>query len=163
MYLRPCRNCNKRTGCADYAGMLTKLRGTGVTSAKFKCATFLKLFKPGQRVKALLSERFEGGVCEDINGTITYVKEDSSAGKLVVYLDEDPFENSRNKYMRLWPKHLVSIDEPPVAVCSCCGLPEGVKASDGHFCIECGDADCSESYEPELSHEPNAADNAFNW
>lgn len=137
MYLRPCRMCNRQKDCKAYKEMLRRLRKTGVTSAKFKCATFPELFKPGDRVSALLSERFEGHGTGNINGTVCLIKADKDAGKVLVYLDEDPFEDSRNMFIRLWPKHLKLIDEPSRKVCECCGIPEGVKNREGYCCCAC--------------------------
>ena len=139
MYLRPCRMCSVEN-CEKKQQMRQRLRGTFVTSAKFKCEKFLHLFKPGDRVKALIWQRFEYG-SGIIKATVTYIR---PTGKVIVYLDYEPFEDeegdrvkSTNMFMELWPKHLQTTDEPPVKVCPECGLPEGKKNRPDWHCKTC--------------------------
>lgn len=135
MYLRPCRNCPKRTRCTQYKGMLESLRGKGITSAKSKCDDFLNFFLPGWRVKALLTERFEAcGM--DIDGTVTHI---SKQGKVTILLDEQPFEDSKNNFIRLWPKHIKALAEPAIKVCPECGIPEGEHNTECFSCYTCGE------------------------
>lgn len=146
MYLRPCRNCLGYKDCDDYAFKLKMLRGLGITSVKFKCEAFLTLYKPGDRVEVLIGERFQHCKGEDnISGTIMNTNASGQAGKLLVCLDEEPFYDefrdepivSRNPFFSFWPKYVIPLGEPPVKVCSSCGIPEGIKHSDGFDCIEC--------------------------
>ena len=135
MYLRPCRNCNKYNECDRRKAKITALKGSGITSAKFICKEFFELFKPGDRVNALMSKRFEYLRYDGItmSGTVTEIK-NNPKGKVVILLDDFPFSDdngnttSRNKFMSFWPKHLELNGEPPVEVCggfSGCGIPIG--------------------------------------
>ncbi len=135
MYLKPCRNCSKRTTCKIYRDILQSLRGTGLTSAKFVCDIFKKMFWPGVRVTALMFNRFENYDYEsDIDGTVTNVTKE---GKVTIMLDEEPFEDSVNRFIRLWPKHIKALDKPDVKVCRGCGIPEGEKNVKDWLCDYC--------------------------
>lgn len=138
MYLRPCRNCHKRTECVVYTAKLASLRGvSGITSAKFICPEFPKFYKPGDRVTVLMGKRFEACGDYEINATITHIK-DNPKGKLIVLLDELPFEDSANKFMSFWPKHIKPSGESPVEVCGC-GMPIGKESESTHRIIRCID------------------------
>lgn len=143
MYLNPCRNCHKYKECDIYKARLVSLRGTGITSAKFICDLFTKFYKPGDRVTALLAERFEYYEDDNIDGTIVCVKE-SPRGKLTILLDELPMMNgydgkeSRNKFITMWPKHVKLNGEPPADICSVCDMPKG-RESESTFSWDCPD------------------------
>jgi len=135
MYLKPCRMCPLQSDCEQKQKVLTSLRGTGITSAKFRCDTFLHFYKPGDGVLCLLTEYFYESPY-DIAGTVTRIKRD---GKIVILLDEYPWENSENGFLVVWPMCLRAIDEPAVKVCPGCGIPEGKTNSRRFWCDICGD------------------------
>jgi hypothetical protein len=144
MYLKPCRNCHKYKECDAYKAILKSLRGKRITSAQFICKEFTEFYKAGDRVTALLFERFEYYEDDNIDGTVVCIKE-SPRGKLTILLDELPVMGSydtvtsRNKFITLWPKHVEPNGEPPVSVCGGCEIPIGRESEStySYDCYEC--------------------------
>jgi hypothetical protein len=129
--------------CEDKQAVSASLKGTDITSATIRCEKFLHLYKPGDRVMALMAERFRCAL--NTKGTVSAIKTGRDKGKLVVCLDDNAFENveegnligSHNRFIRLWPKHVRELAEPRVKVCRECGTPEGVEPSSDWFCPVC--------------------------
>jgi len=139
MYVKPCRNCHKNSNCQRRNEIHVRLKGSGITSAKFTCPEFSKgFFNVGDRVRVLLTKRFEY-MYEDVHATVCG---QSKTGKVTVYFDEDPFTDdcgrklSHNLFCRFWPKHLQKVNGYR-SVCSC-GLPKGEKQPrEDWFCKTC--------------------------
>jgi hypothetical protein len=145
MYLRPCRNCHKYKECEKRKAKVAALKGSGITSAKFICKEFFEFFKPGDRVNALMSKRFEYIRNDDVimPGTVTEIKTNPK-GKVVILLDDFPFcddngnPTSRNKFMSFWPKHLELTGEPTAEICKQCGIPRGRESESTNREYPCG-------------------------
>jgi hypothetical protein len=131
MILRPCLRCHQREGCVRRDEMRAKLRGTGVTTASFKCPERLRGLEPGRRVDvtihgAEIGQRYDGDRIIGIaiqRGTVVCPSH-KSPWKIVVRLDVTCDPDHERLYVKVWPDNCAPLDEVR-ALCAMdgCGHP----------------------------------------
>jgi len=135
MILQPCNKCWLKK-CEHKDRVRSHLKGSGVMSARIKCADYFRPYPPGTRVEADFII-YEPSGYEDmapiettIAGTVMKTKD----RKVYVWLDE---ELEHGYIVKLWPDRLTLLKEEPVNVCVC-GKPEGKENSKDFWCDKCG-------------------------
>ena len=127
-----CINCAAdKKGCVRRKAIQSAIRGTGITSVKFRCTDRVAIFLPGQRVSitwTVGNDPYE--VDETWPGTI--IAENGS--KFIVSVDDvDSDEGTpardyiRNEqlFVKVSPSRIRRIDEPDRSICDWCQKAPG--------------------------------------
>ena len=143
MILRPCMKCRWKDNCDRRDSLRAYLKGTGLTTASFKCERRWKGLQPGARVVVTTIDEvgYDNGSYEEppqpihreveVAGTVMH-----RAGlKVRVWLDE-PLVSSGTVRMRAWPCNVKPTGET-MPVCEQCGCPSNKANRDKWHCPRC--------------------------
>ena len=127
-YYATCTNCAAdKASCARRDEIKTALRGTGITSVKFKCANRQPMFHAGQRVSVTwpngeYDESWPATIITEV-GTRFLISVDDTSGDLETPA-RDYVKNER-LFAKVSPVKLRALDEPDRAICEFCGTAPG--------------------------------------
>lgn len=145
MYVKPCRNCPHKSGCAIKERTLRKLRSVSLrlSSINFKCEVRLSTLPPGQRVRMSINfcdsdDEYCGE--DEVERTGTVMR--PYRNRLLVWLDETTALDRNPVALR--PDRIEPIQGIPlVKLCPTCDQPDGTTPAprkDGKgmwFCEDC--------------------------
>lgn len=129
-YYSTCANCAAdKELCVRRAEIRTAIRGTGITSAKFRCAGRQPLFHAGQRVSVTWpngeydeNESWPATIITEV-GTRFLISVDDTPGDLETPA-RDYVKNER-LFAKVSPAKLLALDEPDRAICAFCSTAPG--------------------------------------
>ncbi len=153
MILHPCHECRhnssrldrlltKNPPCWIKESVLAKIRGAGLTVARFTCDMHRDEFQPGNRVKATIRNATVGredgyGIPQQGVAVIPGTVMRWVGRKVLVWLDESEEAETARKAVKVKPCNLEPTGET-VGVCQECGRPN-TAASEGDWqCSVCG-------------------------